>query len=83
MGHHKEEIEMPAITAKVLQSAAASVAGARSMGIETAASKAAPALLVAARAWLDKNEPCGPWASRASAWLAVKSAAADLAKALA
>ncbi len=44
------------VTAKTLRAAATSVDGARAMGIETAASKAAPALLAAADAWLKKNE---------------------------
>lgn len=41
-----------AITAKVVRAAASSVAGARSMGIETAASRAAPELLARAEAAL-------------------------------
>ena len=41
-----------AVTAKVVRAAASSVAGARSMGIETAASRAAPELLARAEAAL-------------------------------
>lgn len=59
---------MPLPTAKSLRAAATSVAGARSMGIETAASKAAPAMLAEALSWLDKNAPCGAWDSRLIRW---------------
>lgn len=71
---------MPLPTAKALRTAASSVTGARSMGIETAASKAAPAMLADARAWLRKNEAGAQFERR---WQDLKMAARELEAAIA
>lgn len=67
-------------TAKALRAAATSVAGARSMGIETAASKAAPAMLALADAWMAKNAAGSAYERR---WQDLDDAAAALREALA
>jgi len=74
---------MPIPTARALRAAATSVTGARSMGIETSASKAAPAMLAEAIAWLEKNAPCGAWDSRIVRWAPIRSAADELSAAIA
>lgn len=66
-------------SAKAIRAAATSVAGARSMGIETAASKAAPALLSSAHEWLRAEEDGAQFDAR---WQIVSEAAAELARAL-
>lgn len=70
---------MKAPSARNIAAAAASVAGARAMGISTAASKAAPALLAEAHAWLRAEIDGAQFERR---WQEVSAAAADLAAAL-
>lgn len=60
------------LTPKALRAAATSVAGARGMGIETSASKAAPAMLEEAHAWLRAESDGSQFSSK---WQALHDAA--------
>ncbi len=71
---------MPLPTAKDLRAAATSVAGARAIGIETSASKAAPAMLAEAQKWLEKNIAGSAYERR---WQDMDAAASQIASALA
>lgn len=68
-----------------LKAAAASVRGARSMGVQTAAAQAAPSLLAQANRWLSATVPgLDQWDDPATlnAVADIEDAAADLAAAL-